>query len=175
MKVNVLEMNCLRSLVGVSRMVRVRNEEVRRRARIEIELASKEDQKAVRWFGNVERMDEYRMVRRVLKAEVSGGRLQGSPRLGWIDGVKVILGSSGIMLGAARQCSKDRKEWRVLIHILMIEFSRLLYFDSVVIRPPDFFFALPLLLSILTPLFAPSSSVSFLLFPSASVWENTRA
>ena len=29
-KVNILEMKCLRSLVGVSRMHRVRNEEVRR-------------------------------------------------------------------------------------------------------------------------------------------------
>ena len=34
-KVNVLEMKCWRSLVGVSRMDRVRNEEVRRRALIE--------------------------------------------------------------------------------------------------------------------------------------------
>ena len=33
-KVNVLEMKCLRSLVGVSRMDRVRNEAVRRRAGI---------------------------------------------------------------------------------------------------------------------------------------------
>ena len=33
-KVNVLEIKCLRSLVGVSRMDRVRNEEVRRRAGI---------------------------------------------------------------------------------------------------------------------------------------------
>ena len=31
-KVNVLDMKCLRSLLGVSRMDRVRNEEVRRRA-----------------------------------------------------------------------------------------------------------------------------------------------
>ena len=34
-KVNLLEMKCLRSLVGVSRMDRVGNEEVRRRAGIE--------------------------------------------------------------------------------------------------------------------------------------------
>ena len=40
MKVNVLEMKCLRSLVGVSGINRVRNEEVRRRAGIERELAS---------------------------------------------------------------------------------------------------------------------------------------
>ena len=39
-KVNVLEFKCLRSLVGVSRMERVRNEEVRRRAGIERKLAS---------------------------------------------------------------------------------------------------------------------------------------
>ena len=39
-KVNVLEMKCLRSLVGVSRTDRVRNEEVIRRAGIERELAS---------------------------------------------------------------------------------------------------------------------------------------
>ena len=36
-KLNILEMKCLRSLVGVSRMDRARNEEVRRRAGIERE------------------------------------------------------------------------------------------------------------------------------------------
>ena len=40
-KVNVLEMKCSRSLVGVSRMDRVRNEEVRRRAGIEMEFLSR--------------------------------------------------------------------------------------------------------------------------------------
>ena len=39
-KVNVLDKNCLRRLVGVSRMDRVRNEEMHRRARFEMELTS---------------------------------------------------------------------------------------------------------------------------------------
>ena len=52
-KVNVLEMKCLRSLVGLSRIYRVRNEEVRRRAGIERELASRADQRILRWFGHV--------------------------------------------------------------------------------------------------------------------------
>ena len=47
-KVNVLQMNCLRSLVGVSRMDTVWNEEVRRRAGIEKELTSKADQRVSR-------------------------------------------------------------------------------------------------------------------------------
>ena len=66
MKVNLPEIKCLRSLAGVSRMLRVRNEEVRRRAGIERELASRADQRVLRWFGHVERINEYRMARRVL-------------------------------------------------------------------------------------------------------------
>ena len=56
---------------------------------MERELASKADQSVLRWFGHVERMDEYRIARRVLMAEVSGGWVRGRPRLGWMDGVKV--------------------------------------------------------------------------------------
>ena len=52
-KVNVLEMKCLRSLVAVSRMDRVRNEQVHRRAGMETELASRADQRVLRWFGHV--------------------------------------------------------------------------------------------------------------------------
>ena len=116
-KVNVLEMKCLRSLVEVSRMDRVRNERVSRRGGIEWELVSRADQRVLRWFGHAKRMDEYRMARRVLMAEVSGGRVRGRPRLGWMDGVKVALGNRGMMVEAARQCAKDRKEWRALVHM----------------------------------------------------------
>ena len=90
-KVNVLEMKCWRSLVGVSRMDRVRNEEVRTRDGIERELASMADQRVLRWFGDVKRKEEYRMARKVLMAEVSGGRVRGRPRLDWMDSVKVAL------------------------------------------------------------------------------------
>ena len=116
-KVNVLEMKCLRSLVGVSRMDRVRNEEVRGRAGIEMELASRADQRVLRWFGHVERMDDYHMARRVLMSKVSGGRVRGRPRLGWMDGVKVALGNRGMTVEAARQCAKDLKAWRALVHM----------------------------------------------------------
>ena len=54
-KVNVLEIKCLRSLVGMSRMDRIKNEEVRRTAGIERELASTADQRVLRLFGYVER------------------------------------------------------------------------------------------------------------------------
>ena len=98
-------------------MDRVRNEEVCRRAGIERELASRAVWRVLRWFGYVERMDEYRVARRVLMAEVRGGRVRGRPRLGWMDGVKMALGNRGMTVEAARQCAKDRKEWRALMHM----------------------------------------------------------
>ena len=39
----------------------------------------------------------------VLMAEVSGGRVRGTPSLGWMDGVKVALGNRGMMVEAMRK------------------------------------------------------------------------
>ena len=61
----------------MSRTDRSRNEEVHWRAGIEKELASRADQRVMRWFGHVERLDEYQ-------------------RLGWMDGVKVALDNRGV-------------------------------------------------------------------------------
>ena len=47
---------------------------------------------------------EHRMARRVLMSAVSGGRVRGRPRLGWMDGVKVALGNRGMTVEAARRC-----------------------------------------------------------------------
>ena len=58
-------------------------------------------------------MDENRMARRVLMAEVSGRRVRGRPRLGWMDGVKMALGNRGMTAEAA----KNRKEFRALVHM----------------------------------------------------------
>ena len=52
------------------------------------------------------------MAIRVLMAHVSGERVQGRPRLGYMDLMKMALGSGGMTVEAARQCAKDRKEWR---------------------------------------------------------------
>ena len=91
-------------------MDRVRNEEVRRIAGMETELASRADQRVLRWCGHVERMDEYRMARRLLMADVSGGRVREIE-------AKVALGSTGMTVEAERQFAKDRKEWRALVHM----------------------------------------------------------
>ena len=52
------------------------------------------DQRVLRWFGH--------KARTKLMAEVSGGRVRSTPRLGWMDGVKVDKGSRGMTVEAAK-------------------------------------------------------------------------
>ena len=96
-----------KNLSGHSVISRVRNEEVRRRAGTEIELASRADQRVLRWFGHVERMDEYCMARRVLIAEVRvGGTRKTEVRLdGWCEG--------GLSRNNARKIGKSGEPWYI--------------------------------------------------------------
>ena len=48
-------------------------------------------------------------------AEVSVGLVRGRPKLGRMDCVKVAMGNRGMTVKAARQCAKNRKEWRALV------------------------------------------------------------
>ena len=84
-KVNVLDMKRLKSLVGVSLICGIRNEEVCKRAGIERELASRVDQTVLRSFGHVERIEEYRIPRRLPMAEEveTGYRVDRDKVDGW--------------------------------------------------------------------------------------------
>ena len=83
-KVNVFEMKSLRIFVGESHeWIKIgMRRYLLNRAGIEREFANRADPRVMRWFGHVERMDEYRMARWVLKADVSGERVRGRPGLG---------------------------------------------------------------------------------------------
>ena len=76
-------------------------------------------------------MDKYRIARRVLTAEVIGGRVRCRLRLSNIYGVKVALGNIGMTLEAVRQCAKDWNEWRALVHMDLNEFHAALLLGPV--------------------------------------------
>ena len=60
------------------------------------------------------------MARRMLIAEVRGGRVRSRPKLGWIDGEKMAVSSRDMTVDYA-QCAKDVMEWRAFVHMLIIE------------------------------------------------------
>ena len=91
---------------------------MRRRAGIERELASRADQRVLRWFGHVERMDEYRTYG---QKGVEGrsrwrtGMRETEVRLdGWCEGGLRQQRNDG---GGCATSAKDRKEWRALVRM----------------------------------------------------------
>ena len=58
-------------------------------------------------------MDEYHMARIVLMVEVSGGKVRGRPRSGWMDGVNVAFGNRN----DGGLCVTRSEEWKALVHM----------------------------------------------------------
>lgn len=114
-KLDVFEMKCLRSMAGVSRLDRIRNEVVRERTGVVRELSRRADGRILGWFGHVERMEEGRMVKKIYRAEVSGRRARGRPRLGWMDGVKRALYARGLTVEEGVVKAENRGEWKGVV------------------------------------------------------------
>ena len=115
-RLDVFEMKCLRSMVGVTRMDRVRNEVVRERTGVGEALSSRVDRMGLRWFGHMERMEEGRLVKDVMDAGVTGNRTRGRPRFTWGDGIKRALDAKGMEMGRARVLAGDRNAWRAFVN-----------------------------------------------------------
>ena len=115
-KLNVFEMRCLRGMIGVTRLDRVRNVAVRERTGVERVLAGRVDMSVLRWFGHMERMNEDRMVKKVLISEVNGNRARGRPRFRWMCCVNRALNERGMNVDEARECANDRNEWRMIVN-----------------------------------------------------------
>ena len=114
-KLNVFEMKCLRSMTGVSRLDRVRNEVVRARTGMRRELAARVDMNVLRWFGHVERMDNERLLKKVMNAEVDGRNARGRPRFGWMAGVKRALNDRRMDMREGSERARNKNEWRMIV------------------------------------------------------------
>ena len=66
------------------------------------DLAGRVDRCVLRWFGYVERMNEDGMVKRVMNSSMSGRRLRGRPKFGWMNGVKRAVNARGMTIEDVR-------------------------------------------------------------------------
>ena len=115
-KLNVMEMNCLRNMCGVSRREHVTNEEVRQRVGVDRTLEDRADERVLNWFGHVERMSGERLTKRVYESSVEGSRGRGAPPKGWMSGVKDALRKRGMTFANAKVLCQTRSDWRSIVY-----------------------------------------------------------
>ena len=114
-KLNMFEMKCLRIMTGVSWLDRVRNEVARARTGVRRELAARVDTYVLRWFGHVERMDNERLLKKVMNAKVDGRSARDRPRFRWMDGVKSALNDRRMDVREGSEHARNRNDWRTIV------------------------------------------------------------
>ena len=80
-------MMCLRRIEGVSRLDRMRNEDIRQSPRTSGD-GGHDEGRQMRWKEKLERMDGSRLVKQVYEGDVVGRRPRGRPRKRWDDNFK---------------------------------------------------------------------------------------
>ena len=115
-RLDVMEMNCLRSMCGVTRRDRVRNEEVRRRVGVKRSLSERAEERSLSWFGHLERMSDERLTKRVYDSDVGGTRRRGRPCLGWMEGVRRAVEKRGMTVENAKVMCQNRSAWRATVY-----------------------------------------------------------
>ena len=64
----------------------------------------------IAWLGHVMRMDEKRILKRILEWKPTGRRIRGRPRKRWVEDTEEDIQALGTR--GWRKLSKERTEWR---------------------------------------------------------------
>ena len=83
---------------------------MRARTGVRRELAARVDMNVLRWFGHVERMDNERLLKKVMNAKADRRSARGRPRFGWMDGVKRALNDRRMDVREASESARDTNE-----------------------------------------------------------------
>ena len=109
----VFEMMCLRKILGVSRMDKLRNTFIRKSLGIEHTIIDQIAQKRMKFFGHIQRMSHDRYPKTALESRITGTRPRGRPPKRWIDGIQADCNRyHQPSLAAASRMAKDRPEWQ---------------------------------------------------------------
>ena len=108
-KLESFEMRCLRSILGVRLLDKIRNTEIRQRLNITRTITEEITQRRLKWFGHVARMPQQRLPRQVYPHDFDTLRPRGRPPTRWRDQVQTDL---GMPLQDAEHQAQGRPEWR---------------------------------------------------------------
>jgi hypothetical protein len=64
--------------------------------------------KKLQCYGHVQRMEEEKLPKEVMKWRPPGRRKRGRPKLTWAEGIRVLMGEKGLVEGDWN----DRNSWR---------------------------------------------------------------
>ena len=89
-RLRVFEMACLRKILGVTRLDKIRNTRIRERLNYHKDLIASIQIKKLKYFGHITRMKNSRYPKILLEGTIHGTRPRGRPEKKWIDDIKAF-------------------------------------------------------------------------------------
>ena len=114
-RIRVMQIDNLRSLQGIKRIDRVPNELIRKLRGVAKGVDEKTDERVLCWFGHIERIEKYKITKRMYVGEFVGSCLVGRSRKRWIDFVNDCLKNRDLNFGKTRRTFYDTNEWREFV------------------------------------------------------------
>lgn len=108
-KLKAMEMDFWRRSCGLTLLDKVKNEEIKRKAEVSINIMDTIEVKRLKWYGHIQRMGEERWPQKLWHWQPATRRKRGRPRFTWREGVEEAMTKRGL---TQDDCS-DRQRWRL--------------------------------------------------------------
>jgi len=100
-------MDFWRRSARISRKDEIRNTIIKQKVNVTRSLLNDIKTKQLQRYGHVQKMEEGRLPKEVMKWRPSGRRKQGRPKLNWAEGIRGLMGEKGLM----EEDWNDRGNW----------------------------------------------------------------
>lgn len=110
-KLRAAEMRYMRKIAGKTRWDKCHNIEILDSLK-QKPITVKIEEKQLKWYGHVQRMEPDSLTRRVVESKRIGGRKAGRPRMTMEQRIQEIATKRHKNIGELRVMAKDRKNWR---------------------------------------------------------------
>ena len=114
-KLEVFEMRCLRAILGVTILDRMRNDNIRKKLNIKHTITEAIKKKRLQWFGHVVRKStEQSHVFAAYQNDFHHKRPKGRPPKRWVDQVRQDIGLPKL---TAERIAMDRGKWKDVVNM----------------------------------------------------------
>jgi len=105
-------MQMLRRIHGINWEDHVRNEDIRREAKVK-PVSRHMRKRRLQWYGHVQRRNNEEDIRYVTELKILGKRKRGRPKQRWMDTIRDDMKRWGLK----PEDAEDRERWQTLIEI----------------------------------------------------------
>ena len=90
------EMDFWRPSARISRKDKIRNNIIKQKMNVTRSLLEDIKTKQLKWYGHIQRMEEGRLPKKVIKWSPTGRRNRGRPKLTWAEEIRGLMEEKGI-------------------------------------------------------------------------------